>query len=72
MLEWLQSFGNFLISIGDFITSFFRNVIELVGLVFKAFAFAGTAVTYLPVQYQLVITASIAFAVIVTIVHFGG
>lgn len=72
MLEWLQSIGDFLVAISKFIIGFFTNVIELVSLVFKAFTFASTAIAYLPIQYQLVISASVAFVVIVTIVHFGG
>lgn len=72
MLEWLQSFGDFLISIGDFLISFFRNVIEIVELVFKAVAYSSLVIIYLPIQYQAVIAALIAFSVIVTIIHFGG
>lgn len=72
MLEWLESFGNFLIGIGDFLVSFFTNVIEVVVYVFKGFAFASTVITYMPVQYQVALQVSIAFIVIVTIIHFGG
>lgn len=72
MLEWLESFGNFLISIGDFLISFFKNVVELVVLVFKGFAYVALCIQYLPVQYQVVFMALIAFSVIVTVVHFGG
>lgn len=72
MLDWLESFGNFLISIGDFLISFFTNVIEVVFYVFKGFGFAVTIINYLPFQYQAAFTVSIAFIVIVTIIHFGG
>lgn len=72
MLDWLQSFGNFLTSIGDFLISFFKNVIELVSLVFKGFTYIMTIIVYLPTQYQAIIIAFISFTVIVTIVHFGG
>lgn len=72
MLEWLQSFGDFLISIGDFLISFFTNVVEVVVYVFKGFAFAATVITYLPEQYIVAMSVSIAFIVIVTIIHFGG
>lgn len=72
MLEWMQSFGNFLISIGDFLISFFKNVIEIVTLVFKAFVYAGVVLTYIPIQYQVVLIAFVAYCVIVTVIHFGG
>lgn len=72
MLEWFESIGNFLISIGDFIVSFFKNVIEMVLLVFKAFAYTSAAIAFLPVQYQVAISVLIAFSLIVTILHFGG
>lgn len=68
----MQSIGDFLVNIGDFLVSFFKNVIELVSLVFKGFAFAQVAISYLPIQYQVVLIAIISFSVIVTIVHFGG
>lgn len=72
MLDWLESFGNFLSTIIDFIVAFFKNVIELVQLVFKGFAFMLEVLAFMPVQYQVVFISLISFAVIVTIVHFGG
>lgn len=72
MLEWLESIGNFLSIIIDFIVAFFKNVIELVQLVFKGFAFILEVLAFMPVQYQVVFISLISFAVIVTIVHFGG
>lgn len=72
MLDWLQSFGNFLLSIGDFLISFFKNVVELVNLVFKGFAYVALCIQYLPIQYQVVFLVLISFSVIVTVVHFGG
>lgn len=72
MLDWLHSFGEFFISIGQFLVSFFRNVIEIVLLVFKAFAYVASIIPYMPVQYQAVLLALISYFVIVTIVHFGG
>lgn len=72
MLEWLESFGNFFSTIIDFIVAFFKNVIELVQLVFKGFAFMLEVLAFMPVQYQVVFISLISFAVIVTIVHFGG
>lgn len=72
MLEWLQSIGDFLINIIEFIVSFFQNAVEICILVFKAFAFASVAITYLPLQYQAVILALVSYFVIRTIIHFGG
>lgn len=72
MLDWLESFGNFLISIGDFLISFFRNVIEIVTLVFKALSYTSTILLYVPVQYKLILIALASYCVIVTIIHFGG
>lgn len=72
MLDWLQSFGNFFTSLGDFLVSFFRNVIEIVQLVFKGFAYIMQILAFMPVQYQAVLIAFISFSVIVTIIHFGG
>lgn len=72
MLDWLQSIGDFLSTIIDFIVAFFKNVIELVQLVFKGFAFMLEVLAFMPVQYQVVFISLISFAVIVTIVHFGG
>lgn len=72
MLDWLASFGEFLTIIGDFLISFFTNVVELVLLVFKGFAFMSAIIVYLPIQYQAVILALVSFCVIRTIIHFGG
>lgn len=72
MLEWLESFGNTISAMIDFIISFFKNVVEMVILVFKGFAMINQVILYLPVQYQIVMLAFISFCVIVTILHFGG
>lgn len=72
MLEWLASIGKFISLLGTFLVSFFLNVIEVIVLVGKAVSFAWTAITVLPIQYQAVFIACIAFCVIVTIIHFGG
>lgn len=72
MLEWLESFGNTISAMIDFIISFFKNVVEMVILVFKGFAMINQVILYLPVQYQVVMLAFISFCVIVTILHFGG
>lgn len=72
MLEWLESFGNTISAMIDFIISFFKNVVEIVILVFKGFAMINQVILYLPVQYQVVMLAFISFCVIVTILHFGG
>lgn len=72
MLEWLQSIGNFISIMIDFLVSFFTNVVEVVLLVFKGFAYVNTVILYLPVQYQVVILAFVSYCVIVTIIHFGG
>lgn len=72
MLDWLSSFGDFLSIMADFIISFFTNVVEIVILVFKGFAFMNAIIFYLPVQYQVVILAFVSFCVIRTIIHFGG
>lgn len=72
MLDFFASIGDFLINIVTFVISFFRNVIEICVLVFKGFTYAVTAIAYLPVQYQAVLLAILAFCVIKTILHFGG
>lgn len=72
MLDWMASFGDFLSSIIDFIVAFFTNVVEIVLLVFKGFAYVNTIIVYLPVQYQVVLLAFVSFCVIRTIIHFGG
>lgn len=72
MLDWLASFGDFLSNIIDFIVSFFTNVVELVLLVFKGFAYVTAIIVYLPIQYQAVMIALVSFCVIRTIIHFGG
>lgn len=72
MLQWLESFGNFLISIGDFIISFFRNVIEIVTLVFKAALYVTQVIQYVPIQYKTILIAIVAYSIIVTVIHFGG
>lgn len=72
MLDWLESFGNFLSGIIDFIVSFFTNVIEVVKLVFKGFTFLMEIITFMPPMYQFFFVGTLCFAVIVTILHFGG
>lgn len=72
MLEWLQSIGGFLQNVAGFFVSFFKNVIEIVSLVLKGLLYMSIAITYLPIQYQAVLVALVAFCVIVTIIHFGG
>lgn len=72
LLEWLESIGKFISLIGTFLVSFFMNVIEVITLVAKGVSFAWTAINYLPIQYQAVMIAIIAFCVIITIIHFGG
>lgn len=72
MLDWLTSFGDALIQIFDFIISFFKNVIEICILVFKGFAYATQVVAFLPIQYQAIVLAIVSYALIKTIIHFGG
>lgn len=72
MLDWFKSFGDFLVSIIDFIVSFFNNVIEIVLLVFKGFNYLILVIAYLPLQYQAILIALLSFSVIITIIHFGG
>lgn len=71
MLEWLETFGNFIVQIGEFVVAFFKNVIELIVLIFKGFGYMYTVTTYLPIQYKAVVIALVSFSVIVTVVHFG-
>lgn len=71
MLDWLESFGNLIVQISSFIVAFFKNVIELVFLIFKGFGYMYTVMTYLPIQYKAVVIALVSFSVIVTVVHFG-
>lgn len=72
MLEFLNSFADFLQNVIEFIISFFTNVVEICVLVFKGFAYASAVIAYLPLQYQLILFALISYAVIVAILHFGG
>lgn len=72
MLEWLQSIGDFFISIGEFLVSFFTNVVEVVLLVFKAFVYVSQIIGFLPVQYQAIVLAFVSFSVIYAVIHFGG
>lgn len=71
MLDWLQTFGDFLTQICVFIIDFFKNVIEIITLVLKAVAYVNTIISYLPIQYQVPLIAIVSFSIIVTIVHFG-
>lgn len=71
MLDWLKTFGDLIVSISEFIISFFRNALELIQLIFKGYAYVALIIQYLPIQYQVVLSAFVSFSVIVTIVHFG-
>lgn len=72
MLEWFSSIGDFLVILIGMIVSFFRNVVELVVLVFKAYAYALGVLAFMPIQYRHVIIVLVSFSVIVAIIHFGG
>lgn len=72
MLEWFQSIGDTIITLIDFLISFIQNVIELIGLVFKALPIINSVLLFLPVQYTAPIAVIVAFSVIVAIIHFGG
>lgn len=68
-------FGDLMDFIGiliDFIISFFRDVIQLVSLVFKSFAYLGSILNFIPLQYKLVLTAILSYSLIMAVVHFGG
>lgn len=71
MLDWFQTIGELIITLCTFIVSFFKNVVELVVLIFKGFSYVATIILYLPVQYQVIILAFVSYSVIVTVVHFG-
>ncbi len=72
MLDFFEDIANFISSIGDFIIGFFTNVINIVTLVFKGAVLGNMVIMYLPIQYQVVIAAFLAYVIIVTIIHFGG
>lgn len=72
MLEWFSSFGNFIVILINFLIAFFKNVVEIVTLIFKGFVYLTQIIVFLPVQYQAVLLALISFSVIVTVIHFGG
>lgn len=71
MLDWFSSFGNFLQSIISFIIDFFRSVIDVLILIFKAVFYVYAVINYMPLQYKAVLLAIVSFSVIVTIAHFG-
>lgn len=72
MLDWLQTIGNFLDIIARFLVSFFTNVVELVGLVFKGFTYVTACIAFMPPQYQVVLTVIVCYSVIVAVIHLGG
>lgn len=71
MLDWLKTFGDVIVQLCEFAISFFKNVIELFVLLFKAFSYLYSCILFLPIQYQVVILALVSFSLIVTIVHLG-
>lgn len=72
MLEFLNAISQTIQQVIEFFITFFTNVVRVCVLVFKGFAYASAAVAYLPIQYQAIIIALIAYAVIVAVLHFGG
>lgn len=72
MFDLLGNIVDFISTLVNFIISFFKNVIEMVQLVFKGFAYAIELFAFLPAQYQVSLVALVSFAVIVTILNFGG
>lgn len=71
MLDWLQTFGNFIQSIVSFIIDFLRGVIEILILLGKAFGYTWTIVNYLPLMYRTPLVVLLSVSLIVTIAHFG-
>lgn len=72
MLDWLASIGDFLVSVIDFIITFFTNAVEVCVIVFKGLAYATNALVFMPAPYGAAMMLLLSFAIIVTIVHFGG
>lgn len=72
MLSVLESIADVIINIVDFIISFFRNVVEIVTLVVQGSAYVLSIIVHLPLAYQLILSAAIAYSVIYVIVKFGG
>lgn len=72
MLEWLESFGNILLSFVNFFISFIKDAILFVGLTIKGLAYLRTVFVYLPLQYQVAISTVIAFSFVLTVLHLGG
>lgn len=72
MIDFFNDIGNLIQTIGGFIVSFFTNIIEIVQLVFKGSVLANEVLLLMPIQYQVVLIAILAYVIIVTIIHFGG
>lgn len=72
MLDILQKFADGLSLIFDFLTSFFRNIVEIVQMAVKGFGYITAVLGFMPLQYQVALLAVVSFSFIVTILHFGG
>lgn len=71
MLNMLQQILDFIQTVSGLVWDYVMNGIYFIQMVGKGIVYATTAVTYLPVQYQAVLTLAITFSLIVTIIHLG-
>lgn len=71
MIEFLNNVSGLIEIVIDFFVNFFKNIIELLSLVFKGAVFIFQVVQYMPIQYKAVVIAFLAYCVIRTVANNG-